>query len=92
MNENKDVSVIEWHPLPAPADRYVLIRYEDEHGLGSEMAYSLDGRTFIEEPVVIDLATVRAWAYLPYDVPGGSRERADEEAFEALVHELNPKS
>lgn len=69
MNKEKDISIIEWHPLPAPKERFLLIRYRDEEGLCSEVAFSNDGTAFTGDtgyPIGFD---IEAWAYLPYDVP-----------------------
>ncbi len=70
MNNNKDISIIEWQPLPAPADRYLLVRFEDpdEPGvLDCELAYSIDGINFLGDNDIPFYAPVEKWAFLPYD-------------------------
>ena len=69
MKKEKDISIIEWHPLPAPADRYLIVRYHDEGELYSEMAYSIDGINFLGDTEEPFYAPIEAWAYFPYDKP-----------------------
>ncbi len=70
MENNKDVSIIEWRQLPAPADRYLLVRYLDpefDDGYISEVAYSIDGTHFLGDTEEPFHAEIEAWAFLPYD-------------------------
>ena len=67
MNKEKDISIIEWHPLPAPKDRYLIVRFQDDGELCSEMAYSIDGINFKGDTGHPFYASVEAWAYFPYD-------------------------
>lgn len=80
MNEKKDISIIEWQPLPAPKDRYLIVRYQDEEGTCSEMAYSIDGTRFLGDIGAPFHADIEAWAYFPYDIPS-SPEDAKIEAW-----------
>ena len=67
MNKEKDISIIEWHPLPAPADRYLIVRFHDDGELCSEMAFSVDGTEFLDDMGQPFYAPIEAWAYFPYD-------------------------
>ena len=69
MNNKKDISIIEWHPLPAPADRYLIVRFHDDGELCSEMAFSVDGINFEGDTGEPFYAPIEAWAYFPYDDP-----------------------
>lgn len=90
MNEKKDISIIEWQPLPAPKDRYLLVRFQDEGEICSEMAYSNDGTAFQDDAGLPFYADIEAWAYLPYDKPS----RPEDEKFEAWLRQnlkrINP--
>ncbi len=82
MNETKDISVIEWQPLPAPKDRYLLVRFVDDDGYTcSEVAFSVDGTAFQDDAGRPFYAPIDKWAYLPYDVPSSP----EDEEFEAWL-------
>lgn len=86
MNETKkDISIIEWQPLPAPKERYLLIRYIDDGELCTEVAFSNDGTAFTGDtgyPVPFE---INAWAYLPYDTPSSP----EDEIIEDLLRKAN---
>lgn len=62
-----DVTMTMWYPLPAPADRFVLVRFVDEGRYESEVAFSIDGVHFLGDTEQPFHADINAWAYLPYD-------------------------
>ena len=77
----KDISIIEWYQLPAPKERYLLVRFMDEGEIHSEVAYSVDGIEFLGDTGEKFYAPVEAWAYLPYDVPSNP----ENEKLETLL-------
>lgn len=86
MKKEKDISIIEWQPLPAPKDRYLLVRFQDEDGYTcSEMAYSVDGTTFQDDAGRPFYASVEKWAYFPYDTPTSPEDEEFEEIFPILL-------
>lgn len=85
MKKEKDISIIEWQPLPAPKDRYLLVRFHDEGELCSEMAYSNDGTCFQDDAGRPFYADIEAWAYFPYDVPTTPEDEAFEGMFPFLI-------
>lgn len=87
MNKNKDISIIRWQPLPAPKERYLLIRYQDEGELCSEVAFSNDGTAFIGDTGYPIPFEIEAWSYLPYDLPSSP----EDAKFEAWLREQLPK-
>ena len=74
----KDISIIEWHQLPAPKDRYLLVRFKDEGEIASEVAYSVDGINFIGDTGINFYAPIEAWAYVPYDEPSNINNEKQE--------------
>lgn len=88
MNKTKDISIIEWQPIPAPKDRYLLVRFQDEDGyICSEVAFSVDGQDFRDDAGRPFYAPVEKWAYLPYDMP----TTPEDEKFEAWLRQNLPK-
>ena len=79
----KDISIIVWQQLPAPKDRYLLVRFKDEGKTCSEVVYSVDGISFMGDTEQPFYAPVEAWAYLPYDVPSNP----ENEKLETLLQE-----
>lgn len=87
MNEHQDVSIIEWHPVPAPKERYLLVRFQDEDGYTcSEVAFSNNGTAFQDDAGRPFYAPIEKWAYLPYDIPS----TPDDERFEAWLRKKLP--
>ncbi|MBR3603821.1 MAG: helix-turn-helix transcriptional regulator [Elusimicrobiaceae bacterium] len=61
---------LEWQPLPAPPDRYVLVRFKDLDNPElwcSELAFSIDGLRFLGDNDIPFYTDVVNWAYVPYD-------------------------
>lgn len=88
MNKEKDISIIKWQPLPAPKDRYLLVRFRDEDGYTcSEVAFSNDGTAFQDDAGRPFYALIEAWAYLPYDIP----TTPEDENFATWLREHYPK-
>lgn len=73
--DNKDISIITWNPLPAPPERFVLIRYCEDIGLPTEYQasclawsdeHSLLRNTEADPDYGLQM-DINAWAYFPYD-------------------------
>ena len=82
----RDISIIQWQPLPAPREQYLLVRFKDEGEICSEVAFSVDGINFQGDTGYPFYAPIEAWAYLPYATPSNT----ESEKLEDWLKEKQP--